>query len=209
MSLRNSAGVRRLTLRCQKLCDATSWPASALRRTSAGYLRATQPTVKKVASVSWRARRSRSTPTFRSTRDSCRSQSARSTSPSNAETWKCSSTSIVKKWTGRVMLDIVPEANPPHAARHPPFERPMLSLSVVMPCFNGAGYLADAIASVRAQTRPVREILVVDDGSTDGSAELAASLGARVLRTAGREGPAAARNLGIREASGDALGFVD
>jgi glycosyltransferase involved in cell wall biosynthesis len=107
------------------------------------------------------------------------------------------------------MLDIVPEANQPRAVRHPSFERPMLSLSVVMPCFNGAEYLADAIASVRAQTRPVREILVVDDGSTDGSAELATRLGARVLRTAGREGPAAARNLGIREASGDVIGFLD
>jgi glycosyltransferase involved in cell wall biosynthesis len=85
----------------------------------------------------------------------------------------------------------------------------MLSLSVVMPCHNGAAYLAEAIASVRAQTRPAKEILVVDDGSTDGSAELAARLGARVLRTAGREGPGAARNLGIREASGDAIGFLD
>lgn len=85
----------------------------------------------------------------------------------------------------------------------------MLSLSVVMPCYNGAEFLADAIASVRAQTRPVREIVVVDDGSADGSAELAAGLGARVVRTAGREGPAAARNLGIREATSDVIGFLD
>ena len=85
----------------------------------------------------------------------------------------------------------------------------MLTLSVVIPCHNGAAWLAQAIGSVRAQTRLVDEILVVDDGSTDDSPALAAALGARVLRTAGREGPGGARNLGIREATGDTIAFLD
>jgi len=85
----------------------------------------------------------------------------------------------------------------------------MLTVSVVIPCYNGATWLAEAIGSVRAQTRLVDEILVVDDGSTDDSPALAAALGARVLRTSGREGPGGARNLGIREAVGDAVAFLD
>ncbi len=85
----------------------------------------------------------------------------------------------------------------------------MARVSVVIPAFDAAATLADALASVAAQTAPAAEVLVVDDGSSDGTAALAARhRGVRVLRQE-RRGPAAARNLGAREASGELLAFLD
>jgi glycosyltransferase involved in cell wall biosynthesis len=81
--------------------------------------------------------------------------------------------------------------------------------SVVIPVFNGERYLGEAVASVRAQSyRPV-EVIVVDDGSTDGSADLARSIaGVRVLEQE-RAGPAVARNAGATAATGEFLAFHD
>ena len=86
-----------------------------------------------------------------------------------------------------------------------------LRVSVIVPVYNGAGFLAEAIASVRAQDRPVAEIIVIDDGSTDGSGDLAETLGSdiRVFRHDRNMGPAAARNSGIAEANGAVIGFLD
>lgn len=84
-----------------------------------------------------------------------------------------------------------------------------VTCSVVIPCYNGAQYLVEALESVARQTRPPLEVLVVDDGSTDGSRELAASQGARVIATPGRRGPSHARNQGIRAARGDVVAFLD
>ena len=72
---------------------------------------------------------------------------------------------------------------------------------VVIPVFNGERYLGEAIASVCAQSyRPV-EVIVVDDGSTDGSADIARSIpGVRVLEQE-RGGPAVARNAGATAAT--------
>jgi glycosyltransferase involved in cell wall biosynthesis len=86
-----------------------------------------------------------------------------------------------------------------------------LRVSVVIPAFNAAEFLAEAIASVRAQDRPVAEIIVVDDGSTDGSAKLAESLGThiRVLRHDRNRGLAIARNTGIASATGSVIAFID
>ncbi|MGQ9503351.1 MAG: glycosyltransferase family 2 protein [Thermogutta sp.] len=83
-------------------------------------------------------------------------------------------------------------------------------ISVVIPVFNGERFLAEAIRSALAQTLPPYEILVVDDGSTDESAELAESFGppVRVLREENR-GEAAARNCGIEAARGDWIAFLD
>jgi glycosyltransferase involved in cell wall biosynthesis len=85
----------------------------------------------------------------------------------------------------------------------------MTSVSVVIPSYNAATYLPQALASIRTQLRAPDEIVVVDDGSTDDSPELARRAGARVLRTPTNGGPAAARNLGIREARGDVVAFLD
>ncbi len=83
------------------------------------------------------------------------------------------------------------------------------AISLVITCFNHAGFLADAIESALSQERPFDEIIVVDDGSTDGSAAVAEHYpGVRCLRQLNR-GLAAARNRGLEEASGSFIVFLD
>lgn len=81
-------------------------------------------------------------------------------------------------------------------------------ISVVIPAFNSEEYLAEAIASVRAQTCSVAEIIVVDDGSTDHTAEIAAKSGAAVIRQE-HAGISAARNAGIRAAGQEWIALLD
>jgi glycosyltransferase involved in cell wall biosynthesis len=82
-------------------------------------------------------------------------------------------------------------------------------LSVVIPAFNAAATLARAIESVRAQSWPAHEIIVVDDGSTDATAEIAAGFdGVRLIRQK-NSGVSVARNAGAAVASGDWLAFLD
>lgn len=85
-----------------------------------------------------------------------------------------------------------------------------IDFSVIIAVYNGEKTLARAIDSVLAQTHPACEIIVVDDGSTDTSAEIAASYGppVRLLRQPNR-GVAAARNLGVRAARGEWVAFLD
>ena len=70
--------------------------------------------------------------------------------------------------------------------------------SCIVPVFNGELYLKEALESILAQTYRPLEIIVSDDGSTDGTAHIAAAFGdrARYLRQS-NAGPAAARNLGL------------
>ena len=88
----------------------------------------------------------------------------------------------------------------------------MPRISVLMPCYNHGAFIGDAIASVRAQTCPDYEILVVDDGSTE--ADTRAVLDAlqapdvRVLRTSNRGLPAA-RNHAARHAAGEIFCALD
>ncbi|MFZ5447086.1 MAG: glycosyltransferase family 2 protein [Thermodesulfobacteriota bacterium] len=83
-------------------------------------------------------------------------------------------------------------------------------VSVIIPTYNRAGQVAEAVASVAAQTFRDFELLVVDDGSTDDTTEVLASLeGVRVLRHLRRRGVAAARNFGAAAARGDWLAFLD
>jgi len=84
------------------------------------------------------------------------------------------------------------------------------TISVVIPCYNGAKFLRDTLASVLAQTHPVLEVIVIDDGSTDDSAEIAASYGppVRVIRQPNR-GESVARNRGVRESRGEWIAFLD
>jgi teichuronic acid biosynthesis glycosyltransferase TuaG len=88
------------------------------------------------------------------------------------------------------------------------------AVSVITPVWNAAATLLETVASVRAQTRPDWELILVDDGSTDGSRALAESLAVadpriRLLGWAGNRGAAAARNAGIRAARGRFIAFLD
>jgi hypothetical protein len=94
-------------------------------------------------------------------------------------------------------------------SRGPAAPKPRPLVSVVVPVYNGARFLAAAIESALAQDyRPV-EVIVVDDGSDDGSAAIARSFeGVRYVYQ-NNQGPAAARNAGIREARGEFIAFLD
>jgi len=87
---------------------------------------------------------------------------------------------------------------------------PMASIlvTVIVPVYNGAHCLPRCLKSLLKQTHPRVEIIVVDDGSTDGSPELV-DRPIRLLSTGGRKGAGAARNLGAREAVGEVLFFTD
>ncbi|HVN33053.1 MAG TPA: glycosyltransferase family 2 protein [Thermoanaerobaculaceae bacterium] len=80
--------------------------------------------------------------------------------------------------------------------------------SVIIPCHNGARTVAEAVHSALAQTLPPHEVIVVDDGSTDGSGDVARRAGARVVESSARSS-GGSRNVGIKAASGDALAFLD
>ena len=83
-------------------------------------------------------------------------------------------------------------------------------LTVVIPVYNAAHFLPEAVESIRRQEYEPLEIIVVDDGSTDNCAEVAAGLGSNV-RYARQEnaGPAAARNHGLSLTSGEFISFLD
>jgi glycosyltransferase involved in cell wall biosynthesis len=86
-------------------------------------------------------------------------------------------------------------------------------VSVIIPCHNDGKYLAQSIESVCVQTVPDWECIVVDDGSTDETAELARSFASREARirciTQRHAGLAAARNRGLDEARGRYIQFLD
>ena len=84
------------------------------------------------------------------------------------------------------------------------------TVSVVIPSYNRAGWLPAAVGSVLAQTHPATEILIVDDGSTDNSAEVCAAFPApvRYIRQQ-NAGVSAARNRGMREATGEFIALLD
>ena len=85
-------------------------------------------------------------------------------------------------------------------------------VSVIIPTYQRAAELERAVRSVLAQSHPVHEVLVCDDGSTDGSAERIAALADERVRwiTGPRAGrPAIPRNRGIQQATGDWVAFLD
>ena len=84
------------------------------------------------------------------------------------------------------------------------------TLSVVMPVYNGRHYLRKSLPPLLAnRDEGLVEVLVVDDGSTDGSGDCARECGAHVISSGGRLGPAGARNVAVREARGQIVLFVD
>lgn len=83
-------------------------------------------------------------------------------------------------------------------------------VSVVIPAYNSEACIGRAIDSVLAQTRPVHEIIVVDDGSTDKTSEVVRRYGDKViLIRQDNSGVSVARNRGIQAASGNWIAFLD
>jgi glycosyltransferase involved in cell wall biosynthesis len=83
-------------------------------------------------------------------------------------------------------------------------------LSVIIPAYNRASLLGETLRSLLAQTFPASEIIVVDDGSSDNTAEVAEAFGppVKVIRRH-NGGPAAARNTGFKASSGEYIHFFD
>lgn len=86
----------------------------------------------------------------------------------------------------------------------------MTFVSTIIPAYNAADFLGETIESALSQLHQQQEVIVVDDGSTDATCEIAESFGNRVkLIRQKNGGPAAARNRGAREARGEWLAFLD
>jgi hypothetical protein len=85
------------------------------------------------------------------------------------------------------------------------------SVSLYVPCYNGAPWLADCLGALLGQTRPADEILVVDDGSTDESAAIAGGFapGVRLVSHPRNLGLAVARNTALAAARGEIVASVD
>ncbi len=85
-----------------------------------------------------------------------------------------------------------------------------MRVSLVIPCYNAAPYLAEALTSALEQDEPPDEVIVIDDGSTDDSASIAAGFAPRV-RCARQEqqGASIARNHGVALSTGDVIAFLD
>src|SRR3989442_2654693 len=82
-------------------------------------------------------------------------------------------------------------------------------ISVILTTYERRGLLARALASVHAQTLTDHEVIVVDDGSTDGTAEFLGTQPVRSIRIAHSGNPAVVRNAGLTPARGDFITFLD
>ena len=89
-----------------------------------------------------------------------------------------------------------------------PDRRKIVKLSLIMPARNEAAALGPLLAEIR-RLLPEAEVIVVDDGSTDGTATVAAGCGARVISHLYPKGNGAAVKTGARAATGDILVFMD
>lgn len=86
-------------------------------------------------------------------------------------------------------------------------ERPLVS--VVIPAYNHARFLAASVASAIGQTYRPLEVVVVDNGSTDETPTLALGPQVKVVRLDENRGPSAARNVGVEAAKGEVIAFLD
>lgn len=84
-----------------------------------------------------------------------------------------------------------------------------MDVTVAIPCYNGAQYVEGAIEAILHQTHPVHELLVIDDGSADGSNKVISHYPVRLIQHGQNLGLAAARNTAVSEATGDVIIFVD
>ena len=94
------------------------------------------------------------------------------------------------------------------AITHTPFQQP-IAATVIIPCRNAAGTIESAVSTALNQTTRPMEVIVIDDASEDGSADIAAAAGARVLRLTSRLNAGGARNHGIESARGNVVAFLD
>lgn len=88
-----------------------------------------------------------------------------------------------------------------------PTEAPLVS--VIVPAYNGERFIAEAIESILAQSYSPLELIVVDDGSTDGTREVVRTYEAVTLLEKENGGPASARNLGLKTARGSIIALHD
>lgn len=85
-----------------------------------------------------------------------------------------------------------------------------LTVSIIIPCFNAQEFVGDAIQSALGQTYPHKEVIVIDDGSTDRSLDVIKSFGDAIRwETGPNRGGSAARNRGLALAQGDFIQFLD
>ena len=84
-----------------------------------------------------------------------------------------------------------------------------MDVSVAIPCYNGAPYIGNAIQAILDQTHPASQVLIIDDGSTDRSAEIIGQYPVELIQHATNRGLAAARNTALEAATGDIIVFVD
>lgn len=84
-----------------------------------------------------------------------------------------------------------------------------MKITVAIPCYNSSTYIGRVIESVLDQTHPADEVLVVDDGSTDGSAGIIRRYPVRLIQHNNNRGVATARNSAIEVATGDVIIYID
>ncbi len=83
-------------------------------------------------------------------------------------------------------------------------------VSIIIPCYNAERYVGEAIESALAQTYPNKEVILIDDGSTDGSLDVIRSFGEAIRwETGPNRGGSAARNRGLALARGELIQFLD
>lgn len=82
-------------------------------------------------------------------------------------------------------------------------------IDVIIPCFNAKKYLLEAVESIKRQTMSVNKIIIVDDGSTDGSYEFACSIEGVSCFKQKNSGAGTARNLGLRNSDAEYICFLD
>ncbi len=86
----------------------------------------------------------------------------------------------------------------------------MTRISTIIPSYNREHLIGETLRSILSQTSPPNEVIVVDDGSTDGSVDVVKSFGSAVRLVCQRnQGAGAARNRGLQEATGDYVHFMD
>lgn len=86
----------------------------------------------------------------------------------------------------------------------------MATVSIIVPCYNAQAWVKEAIQSCLNQTYSDIEIIVIDDGSTDRSAQVLKDFGSRiVLITTSNQGGSVARNIGFRHSTGEYIQFLD